>query len=339
MIEKAHQRKIRESHQDGHPVPVDMGTASVRPITYEEAKAVILKYEWLGNMGTTTRAFGLFFSEFPNEIAGVVCFGHPKPGEVINICGEEHADKVYWLARGACVHWAHEHAGSFLITEACKQMGQPWKTRDGKDMPAKFIFLATADSDANEIGTLYQSCNWTYLGKTASPRMLNKPGEPPERAKSYESFVKGPIRNRTNRIEKPDPDGRRYFLIDGNKYYHGDTMPNGEFVGGSDKYPLRWKAEYGRTMKEAEAARLKEVLAEGYQIVKGNPKHLYVGVYGDRRMRRVLKEALTKNLPEKKRGLKYPKRGSVEVNSVGTPNDSLVQSQAPAPISTQSAGV
>ena len=73
MIDKAHQRKIRESFQDGHPVPVDMSTATVREITFEQAKEVILKYEWLGNMGTTVRAFGLFFGD---EIAGVVCFGH-----------------------------------------------------------------------------------------------------------------------------------------------------------------------------------------------------------------------------------------------------------------------
>lgn len=303
MPAKAHQRLIREKYQDNHPVPADMSTASVRPISYENAKQIIMKYEWLGNMGTTTRAFGLFFSEFPEEIAGVVCFGHPKPGEMNNICGVEHADKLYWLARGACVHWAHEHAGSFLITEACKQMGQPWKTRDGKDMPAKFIFLATADSDANEVGTLYQSCNWTYVGKTAHPRMMTQPGMPPERAKNYDTLVKGPIRNRTGRIEKPEADGRRCFLIDGVKYYHGDTTPDGEFIGGSDKYPLRWKVKYGKTQKEAEATRLKEVLAEGWREIKGNPKHLYVGIYGDKRMRRILREKLLTEYLSKKKGV------------------------------------
>jgi hypothetical protein len=326
VVGVAHQRKIREQHQDGHPVPEDFSTASVREIPYDEAKAFILKYEWLGNMGTTVRAFGLFFGD---ELAAVECFGHPGSEDIKNICGAEHADKVYWLARGACAHWAPARsASSYLINAACKMMGQPWKTRDGKDMPAKFVFLATADTDAGEIGTCYQASNWFYIGRTTSDRMFLKPGDPPERAKSYRSLVKGVLRNRTGRIEKPDADGRRHyeFKDDDKKYYHGDTLPNGEYLAGSDAYPFRIKAEYGKTMREAEAARLKEILAEGWVEVKGNPKHLYCGIYGDKRMKRILRNALTKKT------LPYPKRGRVEVNSAGTPSESGVQSPDPAPI-------
>jgi hypothetical protein len=328
-IAKAHQRLIREKHEDGHPVPADLSTATVRPITYAEAEQVIMKYEWLGNMGNTVRAFGLFFGE---EIAGVVCFGHPKNPEILNVCGEEHADKVYWLSRGACVHWAHPHSGSFLITEACKQMGAPWETRDGEARTPKYVFLATADSDANEIGTLYQSCNWIYLGKTGKPRMFLKPGDPPELGINYDTIVKGPIRNRTKRVETPDESGRRYFLLNGVKYFKGDTTPEGEFVGGSDKYPLRWNAKYGKSAKEAEKNRLAEVLAEGYVEVKGNPKHQYVGIYGDKRMKRTLREALFAKLPEKKKNLPYPKREPLRETS-GTPTDSGVRASSPAPIS------
>jgi hypothetical protein len=335
MVEKCHQRKIRESHEDGHPVPKDFSTASVRPIPYDEAKAFILKYEWLGNMGTTVRAFGLFFGD---ELAAVECFGHPGSEEIKNICGKEHADKVYWLARGACAHWAHEHSSSYLINEACRQMGAPWQTRDGKDMPAKFVFLATADTDAGEIGTCYQASNWIYLGKTTSDRMFLKPGDPPERAKSYRVLVKGPLRNRTGRVEHADPDGRRHFLIDGIKYYHGDTLPDGSYLSGSPAYPYRLKPEYGKTMKEAEKARLAEVLAEGWEEVKGNRKHLYCGIYGSKKLKHALKQALLANLPEKKRGLKYPKRAGVsEENTVGTPNGSMVRTHDPAPTSSDSA--
>lgn len=375
MIVKAHQRKIREQHEDGHPVPKDFSTASVREIPYEEAKAFILKYEWLGNMGTTARTFGLFFGD---ELAAVECFGHPKSPEVLNLCGKEHADKVYWLSRGACAHWAHEHASSYLINKACEMMGQPWKTRDGKDMPAKFIFLATADTDAGEIGTCYQASNWNYLGKATVPRMFLMPGDPPERGKSYDTLVKGPIRNRTKRIEQADPDGRRHFLLNGVKYYKGDTTADGEYIGGSDAYPLRWNKKYGQTQKEAEKARHAEVLAEGWQEVKGNPKHLYCGIYGDRRMRRLLNGQLQAQQLSKKKGvvcslcltsakydkeskgfrhaeepdglvckrkglsvepkIPYPKRGRVEGNSAGTPSESLVRFQEPAPISMKCAG-
>ncbi len=328
MIEKAHQRKIRESHEDGHPVPQDFSTASVREIDRETAKAFILKYEWLQKMGTSCRYFGLFFGE---ELAAVECFGHPGSTEILNLCGEEHADKIFWLARGANAHWAPPRsAASYLINAACKEFGKPWKL-NGKDMPPKFVFVATADTDAGEVGTVYQASNWVYIGKSTSDRMFLKPGQAKEFAQSYRSLVKGPLRNRTNRVDEPEPDGRPYFLIDDKKYYHGDTLPTGEILVGSPKYPFRIRPEYGSTMKEAEKARLQEVLDEGYEEIKGNKKHMYVGIYGNRGLRRVLKAALVreKKLPEN--GLPYPKRGSVDGNAVGTTNGDEVRPLGAAP--------
>lgn len=312
---KCHQRRIRETAaltpDADEPLKLEaaasLANATVREITREEAKTVIMKYEWLGNMGTSVRYFGIFFKHPTTGVeylAGVNCFGHPGSTAITEICGKEHADKVYWLARGACTHFAHPHSGSYLTTEACKQFGKPWKTHDGKDMPAKFVFAATADSDAGEVGTIYSACGWVYIGKTTSDRMFNKPGMPPEMAKSYRVLVKSVLRNRTGRIEQPDPDGRRHFLIDGVKYYCGDTLPNGSNLVGSDKYPFQIKAKYGKTMKEAEALRLAEVLAEGYVEVKGNRKHMFVGIYGDKRTKRALRKALLEN----KKEFPYPKR-------------------------------
>jgi hypothetical protein len=324
MVEKCHQRIVRDRLKDDHPVPEDFSTATVREISYAEAKAFILKYEWLGNMGTTARTFGLFFGD---ELAAVECFGHPGSEGIKNICGKEHEDKVYWIARGACAPWVPDRgAASYLIARSCEMMGQPWKTAKGREMSPKFAFLATGDTDAGEVGQVYQSSNWLYLGKTTVDRMFLKPGQPKERAKSYRVLVKGPIRNRTGRIQRPDSDGRRHFLLDGVKYYKGDTTAEGEYIGGSDKYPLRWNKKYGTTEKEALKVRLEEVLAEGYEEVKGNRKHLYIGFYGDRRMKRTLRAALKRKVV-----VPYPKRGSVQGNSTGTPSESLVRTQDPAP--------
>jgi len=121
-MKRCHQRVIQEQHRDDHPIPEDFSTASVREIPYQQAKEFILKYEWLGNMGTTVRAFGLFFGD---ELAAVECFGHPGSEPIREICGKEHADKVYWMARGARTHWAHPHSSSFLVNRACRMMGQP----------------------------------------------------------------------------------------------------------------------------------------------------------------------------------------------------------------------
>lgn len=254
-------------------------------------------------MGTTVRAFGLFFFE---ELAGVVCFGHPQ-GTIVNLFGKENADKVYWLARGACAHWAHPHSASFLINAACKAFHRPWTNGRGEPMLPKFVFLATADSDAGEIGTVYQASNWLYLGRTSEPTMYKFPHETAQQAKSYDALIKNAIRTRSSRFM--NEKGTLCIVVDGRKYYSGQKLPDGSFVAGTTKYPFRIKAGYGKTVQEAVKIRETEVLAEECpcgcgkrQKIKGNKKHLYAGIYGDARMKRILRKALTKDV------LPYPKR-------------------------------
>ena len=76
----AHQKIIRDAHAQEHDpflkhkrqLASTFTRATVREISHAEAKTIILNYEWLGNMGCTDFAFGLFFGEY---LAGVVCFG------------------------------------------------------------------------------------------------------------------------------------------------------------------------------------------------------------------------------------------------------------------------
>jgi hypothetical protein len=261
-------------------MPKDFSDASVREITLAEAREFMHSREWLENkLGNASRAFGLFFG---NRLGAVEVFGHPGSPAILNICGPEHRDKVAWLARGARARWAPRNAGSYLIARACRLMSP------------KCVFLATADSDANEQGYIYRANNWMYLGKSSADRMFKKRSHPRRKARSYRVLVRGPIRSRVGRVETPDADGRRHFLIGGRKYYRGDKLPDGSRVVGSDSYP--------HLLRKTEKARLREVLAEGYVRVKGNPKHVYVGIYGDRRLRRRLRAALTKE------PLPYPKR-------------------------------
>src|SRR5271168_14486 len=64
---KAHQRLIREQHalepdpliDEKRALAASLKNGVVREISKSEAKKIILKYEWLGNMGTTDFAFGL----------------------------------------------------------------------------------------------------------------------------------------------------------------------------------------------------------------------------------------------------------------------------------------
>jgi hypothetical protein len=159
---KAHQRKIRESHAalpdplltEKQDLASSLSNATVTEIDYKTAKGVIKQYEWLGNMGTTDFSFGLYFGE---HLAGVVCFGRTagtKSAE--SVCGPEYAHMVKTLCRGACVHWAHPHSASFLISRACRLMSEK----------GFHIFVAYSDAEAGEVGTVYQATNWMHCEPT-----------------------------------------------------------------------------------------------------------------------------------------------------------------------------
>jgi len=155
---KAHQRVIREKHAlqpdpllaEKTALATSFSNARVEEISYQEAKKVILEYEWLGNMGTTDYSFGLYFGE---HLAGVVCFGRTAGTKTAaSVCGPEYAHMVKTLCRGACVHWAHPHSASFLISRGCRLMSAK----------GFHIFVAYSDAEAGEIGTVYQASNWLY---------------------------------------------------------------------------------------------------------------------------------------------------------------------------------
>ena len=151
----AHQRKIREAEAVNAPraVMASLDGCFVREVSRQEATAVILRYEWLGTMPTV--AFAYYGLETPaGELAGVVCFGYGGGTRGREICAGL-SDVTICLERGACVHWAHPHAGSFLISRACRLMHRNYGWR---------IFYAYSDPMAGEIGTIYQACNWLFIG-------------------------------------------------------------------------------------------------------------------------------------------------------------------------------
>lgn len=165
---KAHQRLIRELHANEFDplLPVkrkqarSFDNAVVREVDFETAKQIIVRYEWLGNMGSTRYAFGLYFGQY---LAGVVCFGTTAGARTAeSVCGKDYANRVMVLNRGACVHWAHPHSASFLIRRACHLM-----TQKGIN-----VFVAYSDVEAGEIGTVYQASNWLYCGTTKRANAL-----------------------------------------------------------------------------------------------------------------------------------------------------------------------
>jgi hypothetical protein len=237
---KAFQRVIRERMAE-QPDPLlaekkalaaDFKNATVREISLAEARNVIVTQEWLGNLGSSEFAFGLFFGEY---LAGCVCFGSTAGTKVrSSVCGSEHADKVTTLTRGCCVHWAHPHSGSFLVSAACREMSK-------KGYP---LVISYADPEANERGVIVRSCNFLYCGET-SP---------------------------TEKFRRPD----------------------GKVYDARNVHLLTRDRRFGRLRYKRSRAEQKQILIEqGYEFFKDTGcKHRFVGIFGDRRIKRTLRSAL-----------------------------------------------
>lgn len=126
--------------------------AVVREIKFEVAKAVIARYEWLGTMPSgMICAYGLYLD---GGLCAVECFTDSKAGSMYSL----KTRPAICLARGACVHWAPPWAASYLIRESLRRL-------DGE----KYHFaLAYSDTDAGEIGTVYQAVGWFCLGRVVN---------------------------------------------------------------------------------------------------------------------------------------------------------------------------
>lgn len=167
VAQKAHQRVLRERRAEENPrlqIPSLAGCV-VGPISTADAKAIILEYEWLGTLGRAVATYGLFSAS--GELLGATAFGWPSAAESRDVCGRDLREKAVCLERGACVHFAPPNAASYLITQACRLARQDggWE-----------IFYAYADPEAGEIGTVYQACNWLYIGQGVG----RTPGRPRE---------------------------------------------------------------------------------------------------------------------------------------------------------------
>lgn len=163
VVGKAWQRLIRERQADaerlsGEPwrdYEADISKAEVRRVSYATAREVIQQYEWLGRMpAVVSFCYGVYFAD---QLAGVVVYG-PEYGENLGVWDKYgYTGKIILLARGACVHWAHPHTASKLIRGSMRLL------------PERFeVVTATVDSGAGEVGTIYQACNFDYVGPMGS---------------------------------------------------------------------------------------------------------------------------------------------------------------------------
>lgn len=152
------QKQLRDKYLDEGTPPVphlDLKRAVIRPVSRKTAEQIILKYEWLGTMGSNVnRFYGVFFG---NYCAGVTVWQGGGLPSLVKSFRLRNRDLAY-LARGACVHWAPPGTNSKLVA---------WSLKMEAKRGAK-LAIAFSDTDAAEIGTIYQACNWIYIGVGSS---------------------------------------------------------------------------------------------------------------------------------------------------------------------------
>lgn len=130
----------------------------VREITYAEAEAVIEKYEWLRCMPVCVRhCYGLFFPHKEKEnqwlLGGVTVFAQEYAENTGVWDKYGYTGKIILLARGVNIHFCPKNANSHLVMESIKMLPEKYE-----------VVTCTIDTLAGEIGTIYQSCNFAYVG-------------------------------------------------------------------------------------------------------------------------------------------------------------------------------
>ncbi len=168
-IGQAWQYKIRkeaaEKETDKYWLGLDLNlkNAVVKPVTLKLAKSLIEKYEWLGTMAAINKyAFGIFFE---GVCGGVVVFGLEYSDNLGVWDKYGFTGKIILLNRGVCLHWTPINTASKLISGAMNLLPKQYE-----------VVTCTTDHLAGEVGTIYQACNFYYVGsmRDHNPKLKNK---------------------------------------------------------------------------------------------------------------------------------------------------------------------
>lgn len=128
---------------------------SYKPLLTKEektqAKEFIERYEWLGNLTQySTHYFGAYYKD---ELGGVIIFS--MPNAFSKLLGENTKNIERLISRGACASWTPKSLASQFLMWCIKWMVKNTQYR---------LFTAYSDPSAKELGTIYQACNFYYLG-------------------------------------------------------------------------------------------------------------------------------------------------------------------------------
>jgi len=121
--------------------------------TFREAKKFIEKHEWLGRMSPFPTH--LFTARYNDIMCGILVMD--MPNAFSKMLGEETKNIERLISRGACISFSPKNLASALIMFSIRWMAKNTRYR---------LFTAYSDPEAKELGTIYQACNFLYLGQT-----------------------------------------------------------------------------------------------------------------------------------------------------------------------------
>lgn len=100
-----------------------------------------------------------FIASYKGIIAGVIIMS--TPNAFSKIFGAENRNREKLISRGACISWSPKNLASALVMFSIR-----WMVKN-TDF---YFFTAYCDTEAKELGTIYQACNFIYLGKNSGAR-------------------------------------------------------------------------------------------------------------------------------------------------------------------------
>jgi len=131
-------------------------------VVFAEVVGFIERHEWLGKMSLyPTHLFVARYkhrivpgSLSKNVLAGVIVMD--MPASFSNLLGKDTRKIERLVSRGACISWSPKNLASSLLMYSIKWMVANTQYR---------LFTAYSDPEARELGTIYQACNFTYIGQ------------------------------------------------------------------------------------------------------------------------------------------------------------------------------
>jgi len=240
-----------------------------KKLVWHDAKQFIERHEWLGKMGLYPTH--IFTARYKGILAGVLSFD--MPNAFSKMLGEETKKMERLIGRGACISWSPKNLGSAMIGCAIKEIVKITPYR---------LFTAYSDVEAKELGTIYQACNFYYLGQKSGAGYQYKIREDKWVSDRY-------FRSRSvyKRIAKSDGIVWQNEWQKGDKVFF-DLMPNEialrikqlskEYQNSCEKRKLIPKHKYAYILgsNKKETKKLKKLFEERNKIYD-YPKHRGLG--------------------------------------------------------------